>query len=309
MQQQGVTFGQELRRFRARRGISQFDLAVCMDWKGTSPVIQLEKDRRVPQPDTIARLGKCLSLNYLELHYLTGLAGYIPPTRLPPRDYVIETLDHIAAIIADFPYPVYVVDYQMRFWLANRATAILSLGDLDLWRGLMARPLNAFDIVFDSRLGFRPHIPDLPQFDREQVFRFKATNSFRQHEPFFLALPERMRTLEPDDYRAFEAAWNAIDMTTLTRIQPVQVADFYARMEQGDIRLAFPEGPVSFHLRVDSILHLGDLFSVITYVPVASAALPDNKARAEAISAAYRPDVGDPVRVWDVTDITPFFEG
>ncbi len=41
-----ITLGSELRRLRTSQGISQFDLAVAMDWKGTNPIIQIEKDRR-----------------------------------------------------------------------------------------------------------------------------------------------------------------------------------------------------------------------------------------------------------------------
>ena len=56
MAEKTVTLGQELLRLRKRRGMSQFDLAVCVEWKGTGPVIQIEKDRRIPQPDTIEKL-------------------------------------------------------------------------------------------------------------------------------------------------------------------------------------------------------------------------------------------------------------
>src|SRR5512134_3555827 len=96
-----LTVGEELRRFRVRRGISQFDMAVCMEWKGTNPLIQIEKNRRIPRPDTIERLGKCIGLNYLEIHYLNGLAGYHLPTRLPPANYVIDTLNQIAEVLKD----------------------------------------------------------------------------------------------------------------------------------------------------------------------------------------------------------------
>jgi transcriptional regulator with XRE-family HTH domain len=307
MDDHGMTFGEELRRFRQRRGISQFDLAVCMEWKGTNPVIQIEKDRRVPQPETIERLANCLGLNYLEVHYLNGLAGYIPPTRLPPRDHVIGTLDYISGIVAEFPYPAYVIDYHLRLWMANPATTLWVEGDADRLRELMARPLNVFDIIFDSRLGFREHIEALEPTDRDQIFRFKATNAFRQHEPFYCSLPRRMNTLLPDDYAHFERLWNAIDINTTTSIGPAHVAEFYARIERGDLTLLTPDGPVAFHLRVKSILHLGDLFVLVMFVPVISAHLPDNKARAEAFSHRYANPAAQTLRLWDLIDIDTIF--
>ena len=80
MDDHAVAIGEALRRFRQQKGISQFDLAVAMGWKGTNPVIQIEKGRRLPRPDTIERLGACLGLSYVEVHYLNGLGGYVPPT-------------------------------------------------------------------------------------------------------------------------------------------------------------------------------------------------------------------------------------
>ncbi len=295
-----TTFGRELVRLRTRRGISQFDLAVCMEWKGTNPVVQLEKDRRIPKSDTIARLGQCLGLNPLEVHYLNGLAGHAIPTQLPPRGQVIEVLDYLAGALADFPYPAYVLDYQFRFWVANRATAMYTLGDLDRLRRLMAGPLHVFDILFDSRLGFRQQIAELGLTERDQVFRFKASNSFRQHEAFFLAYPERMSGLLPEDYRTFAALWQAVDLNDVSTLRPLRIAEFYARLEQGDLHLIYPEGTAAFHFAVDSVLHLGDLFTVVTLLPVAR---PDNQAVAELIRARYVPAHGAPLKLWELIEI------
>jgi transcriptional regulator with XRE-family HTH domain len=295
-----TTFGRELVRLRTRRGISQFDLAVCMDWKGTNPVVQLEKDRRIPKSDTIARLGECLGLNYLEVHYLNGLAGHTIPTRLPSKGQIVETLDYLAGMLAEFPYPAYVLDYQFRFWVANRATAMFTLGDLDRLRTLIAGPLHVFDILFDARLGFRQQIAELGLTERDQVFRFKASNSFRQHEAFFLAFPDCMSHLPPEDYRTFAALWQAVDLNDVSSLRPLRIAEFYARIEQGDLHLAYPEGVVAFHFSVESVLHLGDLFTVVTLLPVAR---PENKALAETISGKYVPARGGPLKLWELTEI------
>lgn len=300
MAKNAVTVGDELRRFRTRSGISQFDLAVCMAWKGTNPIIQIEKNRRIPRPDTIDRLGKCLGLSYLDIHYLNGLAGYHLPTRLPPPEFVTDTLDHIAAAIEDYAYPAYVIDYQFRIWLTNPATALFTLGDVDALRELVARPLHAFDITFDSRLGMRQRISGLEQFEQEQIFRFKASNAFRQHEPFFLAYPDSMDDLNADDYQSFRRVWQSIDMNMVTAIRPIEVQTFYSRLRQGDLTTRLPDGDVAFYLRVDSILHLGDLLQIVTFVPV-------DEAVAALVCPRYVPADAATFKVWALTDLDPFY--
>lgn len=307
MPENKISLGHELARFRARRGISQFDLAVCMGWKGTNPVVQIEKDRRVPQPETLEKLGDCLGLNYLEVHYLNGLAGYIPPVRLPPRDFVVKTLDQIASLLTPFPYPAYVVDYHFRFWVANPATAMFVFGDVPFLRELLAKPLTVFDIIFDSRFPMRAAIEQIEPTEKDQIFRFKAINAYRQHEDFFQAFPACMASLEPEDYQRFVAVWQAVDVNVITSIQPAYLFEHYARLEYGDIRLIYPEGSVAFHIRADQVLALGSLFTIVSFVPVASSTHDENKKLAEIVRDKYTPGTGDSFRVWNLREIESFW--
>jgi transcriptional regulator with XRE-family HTH domain len=296
--------GQELLRMRQRRGISQFDLAVAMGWKGTNPVIQIEKGRRLPKPETIERLGEALGLSYLEVHYLNGLAGYVPPTRLPPADHIIRTLDAIADRLAQIPLPAAVMDYQFRCWVFNPAGLLFTGGDLAMGWEMLKRPLDVLQIIFDSRLAIRGSIADLANTEKEFVFTYKATNGFRQHEPFYRSLPERMADyLLPEDYDAFAQVWRMVDLNTVESVGALQVADFYARQEQGDIQLNFPEGVVACHLRRESILHLGDLFQVMTFLPVDSPTRPGNRALAESLFQRYAAGQMESLKVWDVVDM------
>ncbi len=305
-----VTVGEALRRFRQQKGISQFDLAVAMDWKGTNPVIQIEKGRRIPRPETIARLGECLGLSYVEVHYLNGLGGYVPPTRLPPREYVIRTLDQIAVQLARVPYPAAVLDYQYRSWLFNPAGFILLDSDLEAGRRLVARPLDVLQIMFDSRLPIRARIADLAETEKEIIFSFKASNSLRQHEPFFLSLPDRLAdVLLAEDYRHFARIWQTVELHAAERLASLQVTDFYARLEQGDIRLRFPEGEFACYIRQEAILHLGDLFRIMTFIPLDTPTHPINRTQAEQIFKAYTPPIGECLKVWELIDVAPWFEG
>ncbi len=57
--------GQTLRLFREQaqpRKISQFRLAALMRWEGTAPIIEIEKGRRLPRPETLNALGEALQL-------------------------------------------------------------------------------------------------------------------------------------------------------------------------------------------------------------------------------------------------------
>lgn len=307
---QRVTVGQELRRFRHQKGISQFDLAVCMEWKGTNPIIQIEKDRRIPRPDTINRLAACLDLNYTQVHYLQGLAGYVMPTRLPPPEQIIHTLESIASRLVDVPYPATVLDYQFRCWVFNAPSLMFTGGEVDLGRQILSGPLDVLQLVFDSRLPIRHQIADLATTEKEMVFTYKATNALRQHETFFLDVPTRMtETLLPDDYRAFLRVWNTVDINAPERVAPLAATDFYARMEQGDIQLRFPEGVVTCYFRNEPVLHLGDLFRVLMYVPVESAELPGNRRLAERIFARHCPAdmAGKTLNLWEIIDIETLY--
>jgi len=305
-----VTIGEALRRFRQQKGISQFDLAVAMGWKGTNPVIQIEKGRRIPRPDTIARLGACLGLSYVDIHTLNGLGGYVPPTRLPPQQHVLRTLQSLADHLARVPYPAAVLDYQYRCWVINPAGLILIDGDPATGRDILARPLDVLQLIFDSRLAIRSRIADLEDTEKEMTFSFKATNSFRQHEPFFISLPERHAAfLTPEDYQHFARVWRAVDLASADRLDALQVADFYARLEEGDIRLRFPEGEIVCYLRREAIMHLGDLFQVMTFLPLDTRTRPHNRELAETIFARYTPALDASLTVWDQLDVTPWFEG
>lgn len=302
-----ITVGSELNRLRRRQGISQFDLAVCMEWKGTNPIIQIEKDRRIPKTETIERWGECIGLNYLEIHYLNGLAGYVLPTRLPPRDVVVRTLEYVADMIKDVPFPAYVVDYQFRIWLTNPATTLFTLGDAAKLHAYMQRPLNVLDMIFDSSLGMRSTMENLPFVEQAQIFRFKASNAFRQHEAFFQAYPECMNYLSPEDYTNFVKHWQSIDMAAVANIKSMPLTQYYARMEWGDIQSVLPQGDMAFHLMVESILQLGDLFQIVTLLPVVSAKLPENKAQAEAIIRKVVPTDAQTLKLWELVDIERFY--
>ena len=66
--------GATIKRFRERKGMTQYAVAQRMRWRGTAPVVEIEKGRRIPRQDTLRDLGKCLGLNDPDVKYLYGLA-------------------------------------------------------------------------------------------------------------------------------------------------------------------------------------------------------------------------------------------
>ncbi|HEX2622770.1 MAG TPA: helix-turn-helix transcriptional regulator, partial [Phototrophicaceae bacterium] len=118
--------GSTLRSFREQakpQKISQFRLAAMMQWEGTAPVIEIEKGRRRPRPETLNALGEVLQLSPADIAYLHGLAGYREITVMPPVEQIKRVLKTLEADIARRLYPVYVIDFQFHFWMVNGAIA------------------------------------------------------------------------------------------------------------------------------------------------------------------------------------------
>jgi len=88
-----------------------------MRWEGTAPIIEIEKGRRLPRPETLNALGEALQLSHADIAYLHGLAGYRATTVMPPLEQVKRVLQAIESEIAQTLYPVYIMDYQFRFWM------------------------------------------------------------------------------------------------------------------------------------------------------------------------------------------------
>ncbi len=302
-----VSFGGELTRLRKQKGISQFDLTVMMNWSSTSPLIQIEKNRRIPKLETIERLSSCLELDYIQKHYLLGLAGFLLKTEIPQKKQVITTLEHVSSYMCNIQYPSFIVDYKYRFWLFNPAVSVLANGDNKILYQLLSRCFSVFDVYFNSQVGFCQSITNIEQVQDDQIFRFKASNLFRQHEDFYLAYPDCMSYLETEDYTAFEKAWNKIDHNVLVDVKAIQIPDFYNRIEKGDVSVCLNGKDVYFHITVLPILHLGDLFQVVTYVPVDSASLPENKAYIDNICQRNISKHAAPLKIWELINVDQLF--
>lgn len=291
------TLGQEIMRLRKGKGISQFELAVRMNWSSTSPIIQIEKDRRIPKIETLEKMSVHMELDYRELYYLLGLAGYIPPTRLPHERQIIKTLCHIADYLSNIRYPAYIIDYRFRFWLFNPAFSIFSFGESKKIKHTLSNKKSIFDIIFDSRLGFRQYIRDVDKLERVQILIFKSLNSFRQHEDFFQAYPECMNHLLPEDYNSFARTWSDIDVDKLTDIQrKASISEMFKESKEGGLIIETNGVPLHFNVVWKSILHLGDLFHIVNWIPVN---LSDNNSADLLYEKHCTKEEKQPIALWE----------
>jgi hypothetical protein len=288
--------GEAIRCFREQAQparISLFRLATLMQWEGTAPIIEIEKGRRRPRPETLNALGEALQLSPADIAYLHGLAGYRAATVLPPIEQIKRVLQAIEPDVACRRYPVIVLDYRFRHWMVNTATAALVGGSLDLLTELMRRGVHGFSVVFDSRLPVRQQFSDPGAAERERLFRFKAHNLYRRHEPFYVAYPERMRQhLLPADYARFEKGWNA------ARVDMHQVFPIHPHIK---IRLGAEE--FTFIIHMVELLHLDRLLYVGYYEPKEDES--GNRERCEAFFTHAAHIHTRCIRAWDFRDEGP----
>jgi transcriptional regulator with XRE-family HTH domain len=280
--------GKTIRSFRERvppDGLSQFRLALLMNWEGTAPIVEIEKGRRLPRPETLNALGEALQLSPADLAYLHGLAGYREVTVLPPREQIIRVLLALEPDLARRRFPVYVLDYRFRFWMINGAAAALQPPG----HTARLRPdLDGVTMTFDSRLPFHRPPPDGDAQERDAVLRFKTVNLYRRHEPFYLAFVGDMRArLLPEDFARFEHCWRETD---------VDSASTYPLAP----RLLLNIGPqvLDFEIHMVEIPQLNHTLFAAYYEPVDDDA--GNRARCEQFFVARGASEWPTVRVWEM---------
>jgi hypothetical protein len=282
--------GNAIRTFREQaqpRRISQFRLAVMMNWEGTAPIVEIEKGRRLPRPETLNALGEALQLSPADIALLHGLAGYRETTVMPPVEQIKRVLQSIEADLARRPFPVYVMDYQFRFWLINSATLAFQGGSLDFLKIAMKHGIDGISMSFDSRLPFYQPASDSKALHRETLFRFKSYNIYRRHEPFYLAYPEYMeKRLLPEDYAHFERCWHDVDV----RMQDVYPINPKFVLQTGS-------GVLVFNIHIVEITHLNHLFFAAYYEPQDDGS--GNREKCEAYFAERRPKDKFCIRAWD----------
>lgn len=125
---QRKSFGTRLRWWRARRGLSQLDLAGLADISQRH-LSFLESDRTSPSRDMVLRIAAALDLPLRQQNALLLSAGFAPywhesPGAALELGHVSRALDHILA--QQDPFPAFVVDRRWNLLRANAGAARLN---------------------------------------------------------------------------------------------------------------------------------------------------------------------------------------
>lgn len=288
------TLGEFLAKLRRRKGIPQKQLAERLEWKGTAPIVKIEKGQRRPSPETIIQWVNALGGTDLDRHFALGLAGYLPNTQFPPLSTIIDHLSKLADTFRDQKYACYVIDHHLTLWVINPLTASIT-GDIHPTE-LLAKHVNLFDVFFNGRLNIPIYATSSYALKCQQVERFKLLNIHRHHEPFFCAYPDCMRgrlDLSEADYKEFEAAWHDTSVET--------VAQSYVGLVWS-LPQTEKHPQLYFETVPQPIFALNNCFVMATHHPFKNPDDADNAERVERYLDTFRPS-NEPCHVlWECSD-------
>ncbi len=310
--QKTALLGKELKRFRIRQGKAQFDVMQCMGWRSVSPIIKIEKGRRLPERATILRWGECLELSDADVHYLLGIAGYVPTIKLPAARHIAQTLGQIAGYLRTEPYPAYVIDDRFAYWAANPAAAMMAGGTEAL--SVLARqfaetfedfPLvTVFDLLFNEVYGIRSLIKPLEQIEIDQIFRFKAYNLYYRHLPHYRAYPECMKSrMDERSFQHFVDVWNSVDDDVESQSAVYPFGKF-GRIKETVI-LEVGDDALEFDVVLHPIPHLRNRFGVILYHPAdrpRDMSYEENRGKCEQYFQYFAQTDEECVKMWEILD-------
>jgi transcriptional regulator with XRE-family HTH domain len=152
-------FGPLLRRWRARRGLSQLDLAVEAG-VSTRHLSFIETGRAQPSREMVLLLARALDVPLRDRNDLLTIAGYAPVYRAtsleaPEMTQVRSALDFI--LRQHEPYPALVLDRHWNILRVNGGSARLQAAFLEPAATAELGPPNAMRLMFHPR-GLRPFI-------------------------------------------------------------------------------------------------------------------------------------------------------
>ncbi len=197
--------GELLRQWRARRGLSQLQLA------GEVGVSQrhlgfVEVGRSEPSRALVLCLAQALGVPLRDRNALLLAAGYAPLYPDPAWDAdemrsVRRALDRLLA--QHEPFPALVLDRQWNVLATNAAAPRLFGAFVDL--AARPRPRNLLHLVFDPQ-GLRPFIADWPQVARGLFERIA-----REAVGGVIDAPMRQLVDELRRYPDVDAGWESAD--------------------------------------------------------------------------------------------------
>jgi len=222
-------FGRLLRDWRARRGMSQLELATEA---GASPrhLSFVETGRSQPSREMVLRLAEALDVPLRERNALLGAAGFAAVFRESSLGAPeLAPVERMLAFLLDRyePFPAYLLDRTTRVLRANRAglaTFAPFASDAPIWR---ESPLNMLLLTLHPD-GLRPAIVNWEEVASALLARLAREAAFASGDAELAALVEEVRALPglPESLRVHD----------LTRSPPPILA---VHLKSGDTELRF----------------------------------------------------------------------
>jgi transcriptional regulator with XRE-family HTH domain len=155
-------FGVLLKEWRARRRVSQLDLAIAADVSARH-VSFLETGRSRPSRDMVLRLAERLEVPLRERDPLLVAAGFAPAHPVRPLDdpALAPIRAAVDTVLAGYgPYPALAVDRHWRLVAANPAVELVTAPAADF---LKEPPVNVLRLSLHPE-GLAPYIANLAEW-------------------------------------------------------------------------------------------------------------------------------------------------
>ncbi|MBV9194551.1 MAG: helix-turn-helix transcriptional regulator [Solirubrobacterales bacterium] len=186
--------GPLLRQWRARRRLSQLDLALEAGISARH-LSFIETGRARPSADMVDRLSEALGVPLRERNSLLLAAGFAPayPERDLDEDAMAPVREAIERLLAAHePYPALVVDRQWELMAANRAVAVLTAAAAP---ALLEPPVNVLRLSLHPE-GLAPRIINLAQWGEHILARLRR-QAIATGDPALFALHDELSSYLP----------------------------------------------------------------------------------------------------------------
>ncbi len=184
--------GAMLREWRARRKVSQLDLALASDISARH-LSFIETGRSAPSTAVVDRLARELDMPMRAHNAMRIAAGYAPAHRERALDdpQMADARAIVERVLAGHePYPAIAVDRVWNLVAGNAALPVLLAG---VAPELMEPPVNVLRVALDPR-GMAPMIANFAEWRAHLLARLEAQID-ASGDPALMALEEELRAL------------------------------------------------------------------------------------------------------------------
>lgn len=289
--------GERIRHVREARGYTQQQISYLLNLGDPKTVGRWENGKQQPKPEYIQELARMLNISYAEEIYWLGLAGYIPPTRMPKKQQIIPVLEMFYQDIASHPYPAYFLDFRANFWALNPAAVALFGGYSEAITSLQ-NFTNLLDLMFDSRLGFGGRVANLKVIQRGQLSRFISQRLNQRHEHYWKQYPESFKERWlAKDYQYFEALWKGMSLET---VEADRFSEDAVKAMFGYLPLCAPdETRIEFKLVSQFVFYFSNQFNLVIFYP----STDEDKQKADAYFSQFWDVDQTRLKLWNLRNI------